>query len=192
MVLIECKRLPKEEYSKDYDVFFVQLPGATNIGEATEIVQKIQNTRVRLQWMLAAAKQIAKDNCNDDNKHYMLGPVADAERYLALERADKRELTTQEELDKIIETFKGGVMILFPSECSGNDACKRLTAILEDDSQNDVEKSKAHRILSIIDDYATNEKILSGPATMWWSGKPLAADADFTKYVGKTRRPRSR
>ncbi|CAD2213012.1 Protein of unknown function (DUF2870), putative [Angomonas deanei] len=76
-------------------------------------------------------------------------------------------------------------MILFPSECSGNDACKRLTAILEDDSQNDVEKSKAHRILSIIDDYATNEKILSGPATMWWSGKPLAADADFTKYVGK-------
>ncbi|EPY29312.1 hypothetical protein STCU_04619 [Strigomonas culicis] len=76
-------------------------------------------------------------------------------------------------------------MILFPGECSGADACQRLTKILDDDSANDTEKSKAHRILSIIDDGAVNDKTLEGPATMWWSNKPLVRDADLTKYVGR-------
>ncbi|KAH8620529.1 putative Protein of unknown function (DUF2870) [Trypanosoma vivax] len=185
MVLIECKRLPKDEYSKDYDVFLVSMPGSTNIGEATEVLQRMRNTRVRIKWMISAAKQLTKDFCAEDQKHHLLGPVGDAERYISLERAERRQLCTQEELDALIASFKGGAMILFPAECSGTDAPKRLAHVLDDENASDLERSKAHRLLSIIDDGASTEDILQGPATMWWSGKPLDKAADFTKYVGK-------
>ncbi|KPI87382.1 hypothetical protein ABL78_3570 [Leptomonas seymouri] len=186
MVLLECKRLPKEEYSKDYDAFIASVPAATNIGEATDALQHMQNTRVRLTWMMAAAKQMLKDNMIDEaQQHYLAGPIGDTERYLSLERTEQRQICTQAELDALVEAFKGGAMILFPAECSGNDACKRLAAVLDDDSATDTEKSKAHRILSIIDDGASNDNILSGRAVMWWSAKPLARAADFVKYIGK-------
>lgn len=186
MVLVEVKRLPKEEYSKDYDVFIASMPAVTLIGEATDVLQKMQNTRVRLQWMVAAARQLLKDSVPDEGQqHHLQGPITDAENYLSLERADRRLPCTQEELDRLVETFKGGVMILFPAECSGSDACQRLAAVLDDDSASDADKSKAHRILSIIDDGATNEKTLVGPCVMWWSAKPMAREADFSKYVGK-------
>lgn len=185
MVLIECKRLPKDEYSKDYDVFFVSLPGSTNIGEATDMLQRMRNTRVRIKWMIAAAKQLAKDSCSEDQQHHLLGPVGDAERYLSLERAERRLTCSLEELDALIAALKGGAMILFPSECSGVDAVRRLTLLLDDDNTGDADRSKAHRLLSIIDDGASTEDILQGTATMWWSGKPLDRAADFTKYVGK-------
>ncbi|CAC9551925.1 Protein of unknown function (DUF2870) [Leishmania donovani] len=186
MVLLECKRLPKEEYSKDYDAFIASVPSTTNIGEATDAIQKMQNTRVRLTWMMAAAKQMIKDCMVDAEKqHYLTGPIGDTERYLSLERTERRQLCVQSELDALVEAFKGGVMILFPAECSGSDACQRLAAILDNDTVSDVEKSKAHRILSMIDDGATNENTLSGRAVMWWSAKPLARDSDFVKYIGK-------
>ncbi|ORC90388.1 uncharacterized protein TM35_000081860 [Trypanosoma theileri] len=185
MVLIECKRLPKDEYSKDYDVFLVSVPGSTNIGEATDMLQQMRNTRIRIKWMIAAAKQLVKDFCSEDQQHHLLGPVEDAERYLAVERTEKRLLCTQEELDAIIAAFKGGAMILFPEECSGADAPRRLAKLLDDDNIPDTTRSKAHRLLSIIDDGATTEDILQGTAIMWWSGKPLDRTADFTKYLGK-------
>ncbi|CCW63886.1 unnamed protein product [Phytomonas sp. EM1] len=185
MVLVECKRLPKEEYSKDYDAFLASFPGNTNIGVATDALQKMQNTRVRLKWMIAAANQLAKDSCEEDQRHHLLGPARDAEAYLSLERNQNRQVCTQEELDALVNAFKGGVMILFPEECSGADACQRLTAILEDDDTPDARKSKTHRILSLIDDGATNEATLEGEAVMWWSARPLARDADFLRYIGK-------
>lgn len=185
MVLIECKRLPTEEYSKDYDIFVVSLPLETNIGVATDILQKMQNTRVRIKWMVAAAKQLVKDSVTEDQQHHLLGPIHDGEEYLSLERAERRQLCTMEELNTIVDAFKGGVMILFPAECSGADACKNLTAILEDDAASDDMKSKCHRILSLIDDGATNEATLVGDATMWWSSKPLLKEVNFTKYLGK-------
>ncbi|KAL7695819.1 Cilia-and flagella-associated protein 298 [Lotmaria passim] len=186
MVLLECKRLPKEEYSKDYDAFIASVPATTNIGDATDAMQRMQNTRVRLTWMMAAARQMLKDHMVDEaQQHYFSGPIGDTERYLSLERTERRQLCTQEELDALVEAFKGGAMILFPAECSGNDACRRLAAVLDDDAASDVEKSKAHRLLSIIDDGASNENILSGKAVLWWSAKPLARDADFAKYIGK-------
>ncbi|RNF12874.1 hypothetical protein TraAM80_00031 [Trypanosoma rangeli] len=185
MVLIECKRLPKDEYSKDYDVFLASFPGTTNVGEATDVLQRMRNTRVRIKWMIAAAKQLAKDSCAEEQQHHLLGPVADAERYMSLERAERRLTCAQEELDALVNAFKGGVMILFPAECSGTDAVKRLTRMLDDDSTADADRSKAHRLLSIIDDGATTEDILQGVATMWWSGKQLDRAADLAKYVGK-------
>ncbi|KAG5490605.1 hypothetical protein JKF63_00726 [Porcisia hertigi] len=186
MVLIECKRLPKEEYSKDYDAFLVSMPATTNIGEATDAIQRMQNTRVRLNWMMTAAKQMIKDGMvNESQQHYFSGPIGDTERYLSLDRTEKRQLCVQSEMDALVEAFKGGAMIVFPAECSGVDACRRLAAILDSDAASDSEKSKAHRILSIIDEGATNENTLSGRAVMWWSAKPLARDTDFVKYVGK-------
>eukprot|EP00796_Vickermania_ingenoplastis_P010993 gene10993-7637_t len=186
MVLVECKRLPKEEYSKDYDVFLASFTLATNIGEAADALQKMQNTRVRLRWIIAAAKQLAKDNVQDpDQKHHLLGPVEEAERYLALERAQARQTCEQEELDKLIATFKGGATILFPAECSGSDAVQRLTEVAEGDEASDAEKSKAHRIVSILDDGATTDATLTGPVVMWWSARALDRSSDFAKYLGK-------
>nr|CCC94074.1 unnamed protein product [Trypanosoma congolense IL3000] len=185
MVLIECKRLPKDEYSKDYDVFLVSMPLTTNIGEATDVLQRMRNTRVRIKWMIAAAKQLAKDFCSKEQEHHLLGPVGDAERYLAIERAESRQLCSQDELDALIAAFKGGAMIVFPAECSGTDAVRQLALVLDNENATDTERSKAHRLLSIIDDGAATEDILQGTALMWWSGKPLDRSADFTKYVGK-------
>ncbi|KAK7200533.1 hypothetical protein NESM_000108900 [Novymonas esmeraldas] len=186
MVLLECKRLPKEEYSKDYDVFLASFPAVTNVGEATDAVQTMQNTRVRLTWMMGAAKQMVKDGMVEEaQQHYLTGPIGDTERYLAPERTERRQLSVQGELDALVSAFKGGAMILFPAECSGLDACQRLAAVLDSDAATDAEKSKAHRLLSLIDDGATNENILQGRAVLWWSAKPLARDADFVKYIGK-------
>ncbi|RNF13795.1 uncharacterized protein Tco025E_06048 [Trypanosoma conorhini] len=185
MVLIECKRLPKDEYSKDYDVFLMSVPATTNIGVVTDALQRMRNTRVRIKWMTAAAKQLAKDSCAEEQQHHLLGPVADAERYMSLERAESRLTCAQEELDALVDAFKGGAMILFPAECSGTDAVKRLTKVLDDDNATDAERSRAHRLLSIIDDGATTEDILQGVASMWWSGKQLDRAADLAKYVGK-------
>jgi hypothetical protein len=186
MVILNCKRLPKEEYSKDYDEFLFRVANTTNVGEATDAVQRVQNTRVRLKWMVAAAKQLAKDSCPDDLKHILTGPAEEAERYLSLERSMEQKLeTTEEELAALIATVKGGVTIVFPADCSGPNALRTLSAVLDNDDASDVQKSKAHRILSIIDDGATTEDILVGPAVMWWSGKPLDRSCDFTKYTGK-------
>lgn len=187
MVIINCKRLPKEEYSKDYDEFLFRVPNTTNVGEATDAVQRIQNARVRLKWIVAAAKQLAKDSCpQDDLKHLLLGPAEEAERYLALERCmDLKLETTEEELAALIATVKGGVTIVFPAECSGPHALQNLSAVLDNDDAPDPEKSKAHRILSVIDDGATTEDIMQGTVVMWWSGKPLDRAADLAKYTGK-------
>lgn len=186
MVLVECKRLPKEEYSKDYDVFLMSFTLSTNIGEATDALQRMQNTRVRLRWMIAAAKQLVKDSVPEENvKHHLMGPAEEAERYLSLDRASQRLTCEQAEIDRLIETLKGGAIILFPSECSGSDAVRRLTQQVEDDGASDAEKSKAHRILSILDDGATTDTILQGTVVAWWSARALDRESDFAKYLGK-------
>lgn len=185
MVVIHCKRLPKEEYSKDFDEFLYQTPNTTNVGEATDAVQRMQNMRVRLKWMVAAARQLAKDSCPDAMRHCLVGPSDDADRYLALERCDQRLQTTFEELEQYIAALKGGVMMVYPEQCSGTDALPRLTAMLDNESVSDADRAKVHRILSIIDDGAATDDILQGPVVMWWSGKPLAREAELQKFTGK-------
>lgn len=191
MVLIECKRLPKEEYSKDYDIFILSVPVRSRVAEVTDALQTMQNTRVRLQWMIAAARQLAKDSCSDGGDkeaqaHHLLGPADDAERYLSLEHARQRQACTQAELDTLVEALKGGAMILFPAECSGADACARLAAVLEseEDAVSEQTRSQAHRILSLIDDGASNDAMLHGEAVMWWSGKPLSREAELSSLIG--------
>jgi cilia- and flagella-associated protein 298 len=185
MVLIHCKRLPREEHSKDFDEFLYSTPNTTNVGEATDAVQKMQNFRVRLKWMVAAARQLAKDSCPEEMKHCLEGPAGDAERYLALDRVDQKLATTMEELQTLADTMKGGVVMVFPEQCSGTDHLQKLTAKLDDESVSDVDRSTAHRILSIVDDGAVTEDIIQGTLTMWWSGKPLARDVELSKYTGK-------
>lgn len=186
MVLIHCKRLPKEEYSKEFDEFLLSAPNVTNVGEVTDVLQRMQNLRVRLRWMVASAKQLAKENCpSEDIKHHLVGPADDAERYLDLSRVEQKLETKLDELLTLIDSIKGGAMIVFPEHCSGPDALARLTSLLEKESASDVEKSRAHRLLSIIDDGAITDDILMGQVTMWWSGKPMAREADLAKYTGK-------
>lgn len=186
MVVINCKRLPREENSKDYDEFLMSFVNTTNVGEVTDAVQKMQNDRVRLKWMIAAAKQLAKDSCTDDNRHLLNGPVEEAERYLLISRTTEQKLDSKpEEIKALIETLKGSVIMVFAKECSGIDAQKKLAEVIDAETVSDVDRSKAHRILSIIDDGAVTEDILQGNATLWWSGKPLARDAELSKYTGR-------
>ena len=186
MVVICCKRIPKDEHSKDYDEFLMNFPNTTNIGEVTDSVQKMQNSRIRLKWMVAAARQLAKDNCPEDMKHVLTGPADDADRYLALERSMERKLDCKhEEISALCDTIKGGATIAFPQDCTGSDVLQRHAAVLDSDTASDVERSKSHRILSIVDDGATTDDIMTGTATMWWSSKPMARDAELNKYTGK-------
>lgn len=185
MVLIHCKRLPREEYSKDFDEFIYSATNTSNVGDVTDAVQRMQNFRVRLKWMVAAARQLAKDSCPEELKHCLVGPADDAERYLALERCDQKLETKFEELQALADALKGGVMMVYPEQCSGADHLQRLTSMLDSETISDIDKSKAHRILSIIDDGAVTEDVMQGQAAMWWSGKPLARDAELQKYTGK-------
>lgn len=185
MVVIHCKRLPREEHSKDYDEFLCSAPNTTNVGDVTDVVQKIQNFRVRLKWMVAAARQLSKDSCSEELKHCLEGPAGDAERYLALDRVDQKLESKLEELQALADTMKGGVAIVYPEYCSGTDFLPRLTAKLDDESVSDAERSKCHRILSIVDDGAVTEDIVQGTVVLWWTGKPLARDQELAKYTGK-------
>ena len=186
MVVINCKRLPREENSRDYDEFLMTFVNTTIVGEVTDAVQKMQNDRVRLKWMVAAARQLAKDNGTDDNRHLLLGPAEEADQYLKVSRTTEQKLDSKpEEVKALIDTIKGGVMMVFAKECSGTDAQKRLAEVIDQETVSDVDRSKAHRILSIIDDGAVTEDIVQGSAMLWWSGKPLARDAELSKYTGR-------
>jgi hypothetical protein len=186
MVLLHVKRLPREENSRDCDEFLLKVPNADNIGAATDLAVKLQNTRLRLKWMTVAAKDLAKNNVGEDQAHILQGPAGEAERYLAIERTtEAREETSLQRLHELCELIKGAAMMCFPDRCSGVDAQQRLAAKLDSDATDEAEHTLCHRLLAILDDNATTEDILQGSVLMWWSGKPLAKDCDFTKYVGK-------
>eukprot|EP00758_Cryptobia_borreli_P009615 Tbor_TRINITY_DN5495_c1_g1::TRINITY_DN5495_c1_g1_i1::g.24260::m.24260 len=186
MVVICCKRLPREENGKDYDEFLMNFPNTALIGDVTDNVQVMQNSRIRLKWMIAAAKQLAKDSCKEETKHLLLGPSEEGDRYLSLARSMELKLeSTQEEVDNLINIIKGGVMVAFPEECSGADALRRNADLMDSETASDADRSKAHRILSVIDDGATTEDTLSGNVVMWWSSKPLARESTLQQYIGK-------
>jgi hypothetical protein len=186
MVMLKVKRLPKEENSKDYDEFLVSMPNVTNVGEAADTVTAIQNARLRLKWMATACQDLAKDSVAEDQRHVLVGPAQEGERYLALERCTVNKLTSSlEDLTKLCETLTGAVMMLFPEQCSGLDCQQRLVAVVDGDDAGELERAVAHRILSVIDEKASTEDTLTGAATMWWCNKPLARDTDFVKAVGK-------
>jgi hypothetical protein len=186
MVLINVKRLPREEHSKDYDEFLFKVPNADNVGSATELATRLQNGRIRLKWMAMAAKELAKSHVGEDMQHILQGPAGEAERYLSLERTiELKEETSLQKLAELSETLKGAAMMCFPDRCSGADAQQRLVAKLDSDTTDEKEHNLCHRLLAILDDNATTEDILAGETVMWWTGKPLAKDVDFAKYVGK-------
>lgn len=185
MVLIHCKRLPKEETSRDYDEFLVSATKETNVGELTAKVTRIQNFRVRMKWMIEAAKGLTKD-IPEEQQHLLIGPTEEAQRYMALERCTEgKQESTEEELQQLAINLKGACMIVYPQHCSGADALKILTATMEDEKTDDKTRSLCHRLLSILDDQATTEDILTGSTVMWWTGKPLAKEEQLMKYTGK-------
>jgi len=56
MVVIVMKKPPKDEWSKDYDEFNVSCSVADNIGEVTDRIALLYNARLRLKWVVDAAK----------------------------------------------------------------------------------------------------------------------------------------
>ena len=186
MVVIHGKRLPTEEHSKDYDEFLWKCSNDTNVGEATDAVQRVQNMRVQLKWMSASAKELAKDCAdNEDMSTLLLQVAAEADRYLDLSRIDAKMPSTEDELTKLTQDIKGAVIMAFPEQCSGTDAQQRLVAVLDGDAAGEKERGRAHRILACIDDQAKTPEIMQGQAVMWWAGKCLNRAENFTKYVGK-------
>lgn len=185
MVVLNVKRLPREEHSKDYDEFLYSTPNTSNVGEVVDILTKIQNFRLRMKWMVQAAKELAKD-LPDDTRHILNGPADEGARYLALERCTVGKMPcTIEECQTICGNLKGAAMIVFPEYCAGADVLKRLADVLDDDSTDEKKKAIVHRILSIIDEGAMTEDVLVGPVAIWWTGKPLNKAGDFIQYTGK-------
>ena len=186
MVLLRVKRLPREENSKDYDEFLYSVPNTTNVGDATDTVTTLQNLRLRLKWTAAACKELTKDSVAEDQRHVLIGPAEEGERYLSLQRCTEFKQTSSiEEVETLCETLKGAVMMLFPEQCSGTDCQQRLVAVIDGEEAGETERALAHRILSVIDDKAATEDTLTGPTSMWWCNKPLPRDTDFIKAVGK-------
>ena len=187
MVVIHAKRLPTEEHSKDYDEFLYKCPNETNVGVATDTVQRIQNFRVRLKWMCQSAKELAKDvAANEEMSTLLLHVAAEGERYLDLARAEAKMFSTEEELKKLCDDIRGAVIMAFPEKCSGTDAQARLVAIMDADATGEKERATAHRILSCLDEQAATPEILTATdVVMWWAGKPLLRAETFVKYVGK-------
>lgn len=185
MVVLIVKRLPREENSKDYDEFQMTVPGSANVGDVTDMATRLQNMRVRLKWMIVAAKELAKE-VEPSSRCAMDGAWGEAERYLALERTTVSKLdSTVAEVSALCDTIKGAAMICFPQQCSGADACARLAALLDNEDTDEKSRSVAHRLLSLLDEEATTPDIVKGPTVMWWSGKPLTRDSDFIKHAGK-------
>jgi len=186
MVLIHCKRLPREEHSKDYDEFLYVCPNTSTVTEVTEAVTKIQNMRVRIKWMVMAAKDIAKDSLPAETKETMLGPAQAAESFLNIERCTvaKTPCTVEECLEHI-EMLKACALMLFPKECSEKNACAMLGAELDNDATSEARRALVHRLLSLIDDGAVTDDILQGPTCMWWTGKQMMKDKTIKDYAGK-------
>lgn len=187
MVVLNIKRLPKEEHSKDYDEFCVYFPATTIVGEACDLVTRLQNLRVRLSWMVLSGKELIKEAADETAKAQLGGPVGEAERYMSLERAQSHK-PAQECVDEVLllcETIKGAAMIAFPAECSGADAQRRLADVLDNEESDDKARAKAHRLLSLLDDQAVTPAILQGPTTLWWSGRALDKTVELSKYTGR-------
>eukprot|EP00760_Papus_ankaliazontas_P035484 PhM_4_TR7823/c0_g1_i1/m.73716 len=189
MVVIVLKKPPKDEWSKDYDEFNVTCGVNDNIGEVTDKVKEIFNTRIRLKWILDAAKGLQEtvkkqQPDNADAARVFDAPIADAATAMKY-----GSTATVEECLQCIDSIQGAVKIVFPMHVSGTKAeyLRKMAAALEDESTSEADRILLHRILSVVDDGATTPDLFT-PDTMcclWWSGKCLARDGVFSSYVGK-------
>jgi hypothetical protein len=185
MVVIHCKRLPREEYSKDYDEFLASFSKDALVADVTAQVTAIQNMRVRMKWIIEAVKGLV-NHLPDEQKHLLQGPLDEAQRYMALERCTEgKQESSLHDLNRLVENFKGAVMIVFPQHCSGTNVVAQLTQKMEAEHTDDATKALCHRLLAVLDDGAKTEDILVGSTTMWWSGKQLMKEDVLSKYTGK-------
>eukprot|EP00759_Apiculatamorpha_spiralis_P004220 PhF_6_TR12564/c1_g1_i1/m.19691 len=187
MVVIVMKKPPKDEWSKDYDEFNVTCKSTDNVGDVTDQVRDIYNTRLRLRWVHEASKglQEALHKASPGSGSMFDEPVARAAEALKYGYSG-----TVSEYVEIIDTLKGAVTIAFPHHVSGLPAqylTKMTTALESDESLDEPTRIQLHRILSIVDDGArTQDQLpLSPPCVLWWSGKCLSRDGNFQSYIGK-------
>lgn len=185
MVVLNIRRPPRDEHSKDFDDFLVECPSTANVGEMTQLCVEMQNLRTRLKWMVTAAKDLAKE-LSEEQAAIMHNAADEAARYISVERSLSAKLPCKmDELKALAETIKGATMMTFPAHCSGTDALQRLAAVLDSETASEKEHAVAHRVLSIIDAGAKTEDIIEGPQALWWVGKQLDAAQDIAKYSGR-------
>eukprot|EP01061_Rhynchopus_euleeides_P027287 TRINITY_DN44421_c0_g1_i1.p2 TRINITY_DN44421_c0_g1~~TRINITY_DN44421_c0_g1_i1.p2 ORF type:complete len:277 (+),score=104.39 TRINITY_DN44421_c0_g1_i1:31-831(+) len=163
--------------------------GDANCGDVTLDLTKLQNMRVRLRFMIAAAKALLKGIKDENLRKVFDGPLQDAAYLLDLARIDTdRRKITYPEYAAAADGLKGCAIIAFPAETSdrrgGRTPVENLCAQLDDE---DCENSDHLRcLLSLIDEGAVSEDMLpEGACQLWWASKQLHAEDPVSKYSGR-------
>eukprot|EP01065_Artemidia_motanka_P031621 TRINITY_DN3808_c0_g1_i1.p1 TRINITY_DN3808_c0_g1~~TRINITY_DN3808_c0_g1_i1.p1 ORF type:complete len:276 (+),score=101.39 TRINITY_DN3808_c0_g1_i1:70-897(+) len=166
----------------------------TNVGELTALLTRMQNARIRLRFMLEAAKQMRKRFEAAPEKAQVLdGPIQEATTILDLNQIDvyKRKISLAEYQERM-EALKGCAIILFPSECTGRHRyggkeygpVEYMCKMLEDDDCEDCDHWRM--LLALTDEGARHEDMYNvGGTQLWWAGKQLHGDEMLNKYTGR-------
>eukprot|EP01062_Namystynia_karyoxenos_P025276 TRINITY_DN19919_c0_g1_i1.p2 TRINITY_DN19919_c0_g1~~TRINITY_DN19919_c0_g1_i1.p2 ORF type:complete len:304 (+),score=152.20 TRINITY_DN19919_c0_g1_i1:86-913(+) len=192
MVLIHLKgdgeRLAKEQS------LYECVAAETKVSELTDRLTELQNARVRLRFMLEAAKQLRKRFEGQPEKAQTLdGPIQDATTILDLNQIEiyKKKVTLQEYQDRM-EQLKGCAIIHYPAECTGRHRVggkelgpvEWMCKMLEDEDCDDCDKWRM--LLALVDDGARHEDMYNvGGCQLWWAGKQLHRDDLLSKYTGR-------
>ena len=159
-------------------------------GDLAEALCRLQNTRVRLRFMISAAKALQKEVADDGVKQTFQGPLDAAAHLLDPARVEQdRRKITQREYDEVADQLRGCAIIAFPAEASdasgGRTPVENLCAKLEDDAyEGDLDHVRC--VLALLDPGARTEDMLpEGAVQLWWASKELQASDPLGKYSGK-------
>ena len=179
MVVIHLKG-DGENLAKEQILF--ETSGETNCGDLAIELTKMQNMRVRLRFMVQAAKALKKELGGNELSEKFTEPVAKAEGLLDPEQATvhrKKILMTQYE--EAADTLRGCALIAFPGECS--TGIESLCKLLDDDNE-DLEHIRC--LLTLLDkDARTDDMLVEGNTQLWWASKQLHHTDVLSKYSGK-------
>eukprot|EP01064_Diplonema_japonicum_P005892 TRINITY_DN13890_c1_g2_i1.p1 TRINITY_DN13890_c1_g2~~TRINITY_DN13890_c1_g2_i1.p1 ORF type:complete len:281 (+),score=62.03 TRINITY_DN13890_c1_g2_i1:46-843(+) len=185
MVLIHLKG-DGENLAKEQSLY--ETTGDTLCEELTLELTRLQNMRVRVRFMISAAKALQKSVTDDKLKAVFDGPITEATAMLDLEHVSKRRAIKMTEYQMVVDTLKGCATIVFPSECTdrrgGNTPVENLCKQLDDDNCENPDHIRC--LLALIDDGARTEDMFTEGATqLWWASKQLHAGDQLRKYTGK-------
>ncbi|KAJ9437821.1 UPF0769 protein [Diplonema papillatum] len=185
MVVIHLKGDGENMYKEQC---LVDTTGDVKCGELTLQLTTLQNTRVRLRFMIAAAKFLQKNLADDGLKKTFEGPIAAATDLLSLDHVANRRKVTLAEYLAAADALKGCAIIAYPAACSdsrgGRTPVENLCAQLESEECEDLDHVRS--LLSLLDDGARTEDMLPEGATqLWWASKQLHAEDLLSKYSGK-------
>eukprot|EP01059_Diplonema_ambulator_P025065 TRINITY_DN42046_c0_g1_i1.p1 TRINITY_DN42046_c0_g1~~TRINITY_DN42046_c0_g1_i1.p1 ORF type:complete len:278 (+),score=78.64 TRINITY_DN42046_c0_g1_i1:116-835(+) len=157
-------------------------------GDITLELTKLQNMRVRVRFMIQAAKALQKEVTDEKIKSVFEAPLAEATALLDLEHITRKRAITLNEYQVVVDTLKGCATIAYPSECTdrrgGRTPVENLCKQLDDESCENPDHIRC--LLALIDDGArTDDMLPEGQTQLWWASKQLHSDDLLKKYTGK-------